>query len=105
MSEITLTDENFSKEVLQAKEPVLVDFWAPWCGPCQIQGPIIDSLAKEMTGVKIGKINIDDNTFTPNAYGVMSIPTLLFFKNGQVVEQMVGVQTKDHLKKKLEAIK
>ena len=103
MSEINFTDQNFSEEVLKSTEPVLVDCWAPWCGPCRIQGPIIAELSKEIEGVKIGKLNVDENNRVAMQYGVMSIPTLIVFKNGQPVEQMVGVQQKDQLKKKLEA--
>lgn len=105
MSEINFTDQNFSQEVLKSNQPVLVDFWAPWCTPCRVQGPIIEKLSKEVVGVKVGKLNVDENGQTATQYGVMSIPTLIIFKNGQPVEQMVGVQAKDQLKKKLEAVK
>lgn len=105
MSETNFTDQNFSEEVLKADKPVLVDFWAPWCGPCRVQGPIIDELEKEVSGIKVGKLNVDENNQTAMQYSVMSIPTLIIFKNGQPVEQMVGVQQKDQLKKKLEAVK
>lgn len=99
------TDANFESEVLKSKEPVLIDFWAPWCGPCKIMGPIIEEIAKEMDGkpVRIGKMNVDENQVTPGVYGVMSIPTLMIFKGGQVVEQMVGVQAKDKVIEKLNA--
>jgi len=100
------TDANFTDEVIKSKIPVLVDFWAPWCGPCRMQGPIIENLEKEYAGkpVKIGKINVDENDRVAQKYGVMSIPTLLLFKDGKVSEQMVGVQSKDVLKKKLDAV-
>ena len=103
--ELILTDINFDSEVLKSKEPVLVDFWAPWCGPCKIMGPIIEEIAKEMNGkpVKIAKMNVDENQATPGAYGIMSIPTMMIFKNGQVVDQMVGVQPKDKVVEKLNA--
>ncbi|MFA4872520.1 MAG: thioredoxin [Patescibacteria group bacterium] len=103
MAEITFTDENFDTEVLKADVPVLVDFWAPWCGPCRIQGPIIESLAREQEGkpLKIGKLNVDESPQIAQAYNVMSIPTLIVFKGGQVAQQMVGVQQKDALKKAL----
>ena len=101
MPEVTLTDANFETEVLKSPIPVLVDFWAPWCGPCQMQGPIIEELAKEVATAKIGKLNVDENQEMARKFGVMSIPTLMIFKNGVVAEQMVGVQPKDELKKKL----
>ncbi len=101
--EVILTDANFEAEVLKSKVPVLVDFWAAWCGPCKVYGPIVEELAKEMAGkgVKIGKLNVDENQTTPGTYGVMSIPTSMIFKNGEVVEQMVGVQAKEKLIEKL----
>ncbi len=102
MSEIILTDANFEQEVLQAKEPVLVDFWAPWCGPCRIQEPIIEELANELSGkAKVGKLNVDENQAIAEKYSVMSIPTIIIFKNGQIAEQMIGVQNKDVLADKL----
>lgn len=104
MPEIILTDKNFDSEVLKSAIPVLVDFWAPWCGPCQIQGPIIDELAKEITTAKIAKLNVDENQAIATKFGVMSIPTLMIFKNGSVIEQMVGLQQKADLKRKLQAL-
>ncbi len=103
MNEIQFTDQSFEAEVLKASVPVLVDFWAPWCGPCRIQGPIIEELAKDIneSQAKIGKMNVDENHETPTKYGVMSIPTLVIFKSGQVVEQFVGVQSKEALKQAL----
>jgi len=96
------TDQNFEEEVLNSQIPVLVDFWAPWCGPCQMMGPIIEELAEELEGkVVVGKINVDENPQMAQKYGIMSIPTLLIFKNGQVVEQFVGVQSKEVLKTSL----
>lgn len=103
MPEIILTDKNFENEVLRSAAPVLVDFWAPWCGPCQVQGPIINELAKEIKNAKIAKLNVDENQKTASKFGVMSIPTLMIFKNGSVLEQMVGPQQKADLKRKLEA--
>ena len=94
------TESNFSQEVLQSSEPVLVDFWAPWCAPCRMIGPVIDELASEYRGaVKIGKVNIDDNPGPAQSYNVMNIPTLLLFKGGEVVERFVGVQPKAKLQK------
>ncbi len=105
MADATFSDDNFQAEVLSASEPVLVDFWAPWCGPCKMLGPVVEELAGEMDGVKIGKVNVDENPQTAGQYGVMSIPTLLFFKDGKVMEQMVGVQSKETIKAKLEELK
>lgn len=98
MSEVTLTDANFEEEVIKSTTPVLVDFWAVWCGPCQMQNPILEEIAKEYQGkVKVGKLNVDENPTTAGKYGVMSIPTLLLFKGGQIMKQMVGVQSKETL--------
>ena len=82
MSVINLTTENFEEEVLNAKEPVLVDFWATWCGPCQTMGPVVDELAQELTDVKVGKVNVDEQMALAREYKVMSIPTFLVFKDG-----------------------
>lgn len=97
MAEVTFTDANFDTEVTKATEPVLVDFWAAWCGPCRIQGPIIEEIAKELTGAKIGKLNVDENPASAQKYNIMSIPSLLIFKGGEVVKQFVGVQSKETL--------
>lgn len=107
MSEIILTDQSFEQEVLQANEPVLVDFWAPWCGPCKILGPIVEEIAKEQAGkgVKIAKMNVDDNPDTPSKYGVMSIPTLILFKNGKIEHQMIGVQDKNTIIAELDKVR
>jgi len=105
MADLKLTDQNFKTEVLDASEPVLVDFWAEWCMPCRIVGPIVDELASEYTGkLKIGKLNVDENGHTAQSYGVMSIPSLLIFKNGQVVKTMIGAQSKDSFKKEIDSI-
>jgi len=105
MAEATFTDENFDEEVLKSDLPVLVDFFAEWCGPCKMMAPVIDELAKEYEGkVKIGKLNVDQAPETSQKYGVQSIPTLAFFKGGEVVETIVGFQDKDKLKEKLDSM-
>jgi thioredoxin 1 len=103
---VELTDKNFQTEVLQAGQPVLVDFWAPWCGPCRMIAPMIEELAAEYSGaIKIGKINIDDSPRAAGDYGVSSIPTLMIFKAGEVVDRFVGVQPKNRLQAALDAAK
>ena len=103
---LKLTDENFQSEVIDSDVPVLVDFWAEWCGPCKMIGPVIDQLASEVEGAaKVGKVNVDDARELAVKYGVRSIPLLLFFKNGEVKDQIVGASvTKDQLKAKLQAL-
>lgn len=99
------TDRDFEKEVLKSDKPVLVDFWAAWCGPCQIMGPIIEELAEEVKDkYKVGKLNVDENREMASKYGVMSIPTMIIFKDGKEVKQLVGVQSKDNLKEELEKV-
>lgn len=98
-----LTDETFEKDVLQSQNPVLVDFWAEWCQPCQMVGPVVEELAGEYEGkIKVGKLNVDENINVPGNYGVMSIPTLIVFKDGKPFKTMVGVQGKDTLKKAID---
>lgn len=94
---LEFTDDNFDTEVLQSESAVLVDFWAPWCGPCRQIAPVIEELAKENPGVKIGKVNIDDNPGAAERFGVNSIPTLMVFRNGQVSDSFVGVRPKTQL--------
>lgn len=100
------TDDNFKAEVLDNQGLTVVDFWAPWCGPCQMVLPIIDELAQEYEGsVKIGKMNVDENSQTPADMGVMGIPAIKFFKEGKVVDELTGAQAKDAFKEKIEAHK
>ena len=93
-----MSDDTFEREVLQSSTPVLVDFWAPWCGPCRAIAPVVEELAREYEGkLKVVKMNVDDNPGTPNKYGVRGIPTLLLIEGGQVKEQLVGAQPKARL--------
>lgn len=102
---IEFKDDSFQKVVLDDKGLALVDFWAPWCGPCQIMGPIIDEFAEDNKGkLKVGKLNVDENPNTALKYGVQSIPTLIIFKNGEIVEQMIGVQPKEVLQDKINSL-
>ena len=94
MPVLTITKENFDAEVLKADKPVLVDFWATWCGPCRMVSPIVDEIAEENAGVKVGKINIDEQPELAAQYGVMSIPTLIVVKNGAIAEKAVGARPK-----------
>jgi len=101
---LEITDANFQEVVLNSDKPVLVDFWATWCGPCRTVGPIVDELAKELEGrAVVGKVNVDSNSDTPLTYGIRSIPTLLIFKNGEIVDKLVGAVPKSQLLEKLEA--
>lgn len=103
---LKLTDANFQSEVIDSELPVLVDFWAEWCGPCKMIGPVIDQVATDLEGVaKVGKVNVDEARELAVKYNVRSIPLLLFFKNGEVKDQIVGASiTKDQLKAKLQAL-
>jgi thioredoxin 1 len=103
---VEITDSNFDQQVLKSSEPVLVDFWAPWCGPCRMIAPLVEELAGENRGsIKVGKVNIDDNPGAAQNYGVSSIPTLMLFKGGKIVNQFVGVQPKNRLQQAIDAAK
>jgi thioredoxin 1 len=104
MANLVFTDQNFQTEVLESTTPVLVDFWAEWCHPCKLVGPIVDELATEYQGkLKVGKVDVDANQVAGN-YGIMSIPTLLIFQNGKVVKSMVGAQSKDNFKREIDSV-
>ena len=94
MAVVTITKENFEQEVLQSAKPVLLDFWASWCGPCRMLSPVVDEVAEERTDVKVGKVNVDEQPELAGEFGVMSIPTLLVFEQGKLVRQAVGARPK-----------
>jgi len=105
MADFSFTDQNFDQEVLQSRIPVVVDFWAVWCAPCRIVSPVIEKLAKEYEGkVKVGKLNVDENQQSSSKYGIMSIPSVLIFKNGNPVKTIIGAQGKEKYKKEIEEV-
>jgi len=105
MADTNFTDQNFSDEVLKSQIPVLVDFWAEWCAPCRIVSPIVDELSSEYgEKLKVGKLDVDANGQTAQKYGVMSIPSLIIFRNGEVVKTMVGAQSKDNFKREIDSV-
>ena len=97
MSVVTITESNFEKEVLQSDKPVLLDFWASWCGPCKMLSPVVDQIAEENSSIKVGKVNVDEEMNLASHFNIMSIPTLLVFKNGRMVNQSVGVIPKERI--------
>lgn len=97
MAVLTITQENFEAEVLQSDKPVLVDFWATWCGPCQMMSPIVDEIAAEREDIKVGKVNVDEQRALTEKFGIMNIPTLLVFKNGSAVGRIVGFKPKEEI--------
>ena len=97
MSYINITEQNFNEEVTQSDKPVLIDFWASWCGPCRMIAPIIEEIADERSDIKVGKVNVDDEVALATQFGIMSIPTLVVMKNGELVNKLVGVRPKDQI--------
>ena len=102
---VSISTDNFDSEVVQAAKPVLVDFWAPWCGPCKMLGPIVDTLADENADkISVGKLNVDENQALAGQFGVRGIPTLIFFKAGKEVKRIVGAQNKNQLQKVIDEV-
>ena len=102
---LEVTDENFDTEIMNSDLPVLVDFWAEWCGPCRMVTPVVEELANDYKGkVKVGKMNVDENRQTPAKFGIRAIPTLIFFKGGEVAQTIVGAQPKSHIEEELKKL-
>jgi thioredoxin 1 len=102
---IEFTDDNFESEVIKSDKPVLVDFWAEWCAPCHMVSPVVEEIGRDYAErLKVGKVNVDQNSKTASQYGIMSIPSLLFFKEGKVVDQVIGAVPKNHLKEKVDKV-
>lgn len=102
---VEFTDDNFESEVIKSDKPVLVDFWAEWCAPCHMVSPIVEEIGRDYADqLKVGKLNVDQNSKTASHYGIMSIPSLLIFKEGKVVDQIIGAVPKNHLKEKVDKI-
>jgi thioredoxin 1 len=102
---LEVTDASFDQEVIKSEQPVLVDFWAVWCGPCKAMAPVVDSLAESYAGkLKVAKVNVDQNGGAPSRYGIRGIPTLLFFKDGKVVDQVVGYKSQEEIEEKVKSL-
>ena len=97
MKTVKITNDNFEKEVKESNQPVLIDFWASWCGPCIMQGPVMDEIAEEYGNIKVGKINVDEEQELAIKFGVSSIPTLMYFRDGKVVKTLVGLRSKEQI--------
>ncbi len=105
MADIVLTNDNFESQVIKSDQPVLVDFWAPWCGPCKIVNPTVDEITKDFAGkIKVGKMNVDEQSDIAAKYAVMSIPTFMIFKKGEIVSQFVGAQPKSKFEEEINKV-